>query len=56
LRLQKEIIQSGDYDMLVGFPDPKSEGVQLGAGFQSLGNLTRYFKILKSERILQKEA
>lgn len=54
LKLQKEMTASNDIDMLLAFPNTKSEGVQLRAGFKVLGNLTRYFKIFKSGPVLRK--
>lgn len=54
LKMQRTIIDSNDFEILIAFPNRKAEGVQRRAGYKVLGNLVRFIKIFKSAPILKR--
>jgi hypothetical protein len=54
LKLQRAIVNSSDFDMLIAFPNRNSVGVQLRAGFQDLGELTVFRRIFRSGPVLKR--
>ena len=55
LKLQRSIINSDDFDVLIGMPNENSVGVQLRAGFKTLGSLSRYVKVFRLNKFLKEQ-
>jgi hypothetical protein len=55
LKLQRSVIGSEEFEFLIGMPNRQSVGVQLRAGFKTLGHLSRYVKVFRLNRLLKEQ-
>lgn len=56
LGLQRAVtatVENGELDLIYGFPNEKSEAVLRRVGYNTIGNLTRWVKLLSSEKVIE---